>query len=657
MRKVRFIMAIDMTVSNQINSKKAGYSGVQKHTEHDPNINHSNINLDVDRLQFNHYENTAERKQALMDWQEEKFHDFVEEHDKHQRETGHGERQWGSVKAYIEKKNKPTGVLTLGSVESQGKLMKALCPADVLCTKHSPEGYDYTTFDLEVHKDKSGKPMSDTTKYPEEAKRLQKVHDEAEKFYSCVNRALLHATSNNLTVRNPNGDPVRFSNYFYIGRRATNVDEGACHIHYELGACGKTRKGRKLTNSFNNSLIELHHAATGEYASGKQSMKWLRTVWDSYALDCLNKELTTAYKRKEPVVNFERKTEKDGSYITGLSMDQFKNKQQLIDKAKKAQNQAQQSEQKAQEATDAVRDAYEGATGKKAINKDNTPLQTSDMLTGLKHHLNKTKDEIKQKEQQKKDLDDELKNLQDQKKQAVQDASEAQTELENLRNRILQRRRQRIEELEAEINQHNLRWGENKVKPELTNENIEWYEKSVDNWRRNKHKKLSEENKSLTSKNAELTTTNQSLTDTNKALQTTNDYLIQQNDSLTATNQALKTNNEALKDEHKTLTQQVKDLKTKVTTLTKEAERMAESFKYSAGTFVKTHWKELKATFDWYAMKHNEADNYRQHHDPYTAKSVDSDAKMGIINTFDRIQRQATNEYGKDNQHQNNLER
>ena len=62
-------MAIDMTVSNQINSKKSGYSGVQKHTEHDPNINHSNINLDVDRLQFNYYENTAERKQALMDWQ------------------------------------------------------------------------------------------------------------------------------------------------------------------------------------------------------------------------------------------------------------------------------------------------------------------------------------------------------------------------------------------------------------------------------------------------------------------------------------------------------------------------------------------------------------------------------------------------------------
>ena len=49
-------MAIDMTVSNQINSKKSGYSGVQKHTEHDPNINHSNINLDVDRLQFNYYE-------------------------------------------------------------------------------------------------------------------------------------------------------------------------------------------------------------------------------------------------------------------------------------------------------------------------------------------------------------------------------------------------------------------------------------------------------------------------------------------------------------------------------------------------------------------------------------------------------------------------
>ena len=77
-------------------------------------------------------------------------------------------------------------------------------------------------------------------------------------------------------------------------------------------------------------MIELHHAATCEYASGKQSMKWLRTVWDSYALDCLNKELKDTYGLENYPVNFERKTEKDGSYITGLSMDQFKEKQQLI---------------------------------------------------------------------------------------------------------------------------------------------------------------------------------------------------------------------------------------------------------------------------------------------------------------------------------------
>lgn len=666
-------MTVNMTVSNQINSKKAGYSGVQKHTEHDPNINHSNKNLDVDRLQFNYYENTLARKTALEDWQEEKFHDFVEDHDKHQRDTGHGERQWGSVKDYIKRKNKPTGVLTLGSVESQGELMKAVCPADVLCKKHSPEGYDYTTFDLEVHKDENGNPMTDAKKYPDEAKRLQKVNAEAKKFYGCINRALLAATENNLGITNKAGKRIPMNDYIYIGRRATNVDEGAGHIHYEIGACGRTRKGRKLTNSFNNALIEFHHAVTGEYASGTESMKWLRSCWDVYALNTLNDELKKSYGIDKAPVAFERKTEKDGSYITGLSMNQFKNKQRLIDKAKKAQNQAKESKKIAddnlniaQQAQNALRTSYEGATGKKAVHKDKTPMEPQEMLRGLQRHLKKTQDEIKKENDQKADLENQLKNLKDKQAEVEEAIANAQQSLETLRTRLLQRRRQRIEELKKEINDNHLSW--NGKQPNITDDNVGKFEKSVTDWHHRNNKALNDKKKDLTEQNESLTKTNHQLAINNQDLKAQNDTLTQQNDdltnqntNLTTENNTLQSQNQGLRKEHTTLSKKVAHLKNQVKTLTEEAAKASEAFKYQAGTFVKTHWKELKSVFLWSYDKHKSAEANRQaamrpgkENLRYTAQAEDSEAKMGIINTFDRIQRQAMKELGKGQQQTKN---
>ena len=122
-------MSIKCTVTNDLQAKdKNGYSGIQKHVEHDQNINHSNKDIVFNETQFNVYDESTTTRQAIDDWNEQHFHDYVEEHDKHQREKGHAERQYGSVKNYLKRKKKATAVLTIGNMEVQSKLMQQFCP-------------------------------------------------------------------------------------------------------------------------------------------------------------------------------------------------------------------------------------------------------------------------------------------------------------------------------------------------------------------------------------------------------------------------------------------------------------------------------------------------------------------------------------------------
>ncbi|CUR41255.1 hypothetical protein LRLP16767_LR202_01317 [Limosilactobacillus reuteri] len=53
-----------------------------------------------------------------------------------------------------------------------------------------------------------------------------------------------------------------------------HVDEaGAPHIHYELYATGKTKKGRP-TVSLNQTLVKYAERATGSHMSGREALKW-----------------------------------------------------------------------------------------------------------------------------------------------------------------------------------------------------------------------------------------------------------------------------------------------------------------------------------------------------------------------------------------------
>ena len=117
-------MAIECTVTTNLQSTSKGFSGVQKHVEHDDKINHSNKDIHFDETKFNLYSDNTQVDKEVDEWNEMKFGDFILEHDKSQREKGHSERQYGSVKNYLSKKKKATGVLTLGNMEIQNQLMK-----------------------------------------------------------------------------------------------------------------------------------------------------------------------------------------------------------------------------------------------------------------------------------------------------------------------------------------------------------------------------------------------------------------------------------------------------------------------------------------------------------------------------------------------------
>ena len=66
-----------------------GYSGMQKHVEHDSSINHSNKDIVFDETQFNIYGESQKIRYDLTLCNQEHFLEYVDEHDQHQRENNH----------------------------------------------------------------------------------------------------------------------------------------------------------------------------------------------------------------------------------------------------------------------------------------------------------------------------------------------------------------------------------------------------------------------------------------------------------------------------------------------------------------------------------------------------------------------------------------
>ncbi len=538
-------MAIKCTVTTDLQAKdKNGYSGIQKHVEHDEKINHANQDIVFSETQFNQYDESPKTRAAIDQWNNEHFKDYVEEHDKHQREKGHAERQYGSVKNYLKRKKKATAVLTIGNMEVQSKLMQQFCPKTSYQEEKLPDGTTHLVFKL---KDQSSQPIPDNIAI-------------AKQFYGCFNRALIKATNNNVGWTLKDKSRVNVGDYLHRGRYATNNDEmGISHIHYELATFGMTRGGKKraahVTNSLNQALVSLHHAVTGKYCSGRDATKWFRANMDQYALKCLETELHKTYKvpQDKKILDFERKTKEDKAVQTGLSMEQLKAQHQEIADHQKAvqslQSQAdnltnQKNDVQSQVATvtQHLKNIYEATTGHQAVDKDGDDLSLLEMANDI---IRAARSSQKDKQQAEKDADaaqEKQTAAENQQKQLEQQLTQQQQQLQTLQNQISdaeeqikQRKLQRIKAAQKEIDQNDLL--DNNDQPiTVTEANVTQMEQELDSWRQEERDNwetdkqdyqdeldnLNQEITTARTTKTELSTTNQQLTTQNQQLQNEN---------------------------------------------------------------------------------------------------------------------------------------
>ena len=544
-------MSIKCTVTTDLQAKdKNGYSGIQKHVEHDKKINHTNQDIVFSETQFNQYDKSPKTRAAIDQWNNEHFKDYVEEHDKHQREKGHAERQYGSVKNYLKRKKKATAVLTIGNMEVQSKLMQQFCPKTSYQEEKLPDGTTHLVFKL---KDQNNQPIPDNIAV-------------AKQFYGCFNRALIKATNNNVGWTLKDKSRVNVGDYLHRGRYATNNDEmGISHIHYEVATFGMTRGGKKraahVTNSLNQALVSLHHAVTGKYCSGRDATKWFRANMDQFALKCLEDELHKTYKvpQNKKILDFERKTKEDKAVQTGLSMEQLKAQHQEIADHQKAvqslQSQAdnltnQKNDVQSQVATvtQNLKSIYEAATGHQAVDKDGNDLSPLEMAKGITRANRAAQDDKEKAEQAKATADQERQKAEQQKAQQEQQLATQrqqlkvlQDQLDEANNQLKRRKQQRIKNAQKEIAQNELTDGNNQP-INVTEDNVAQIEQEIDNWRQDQQAEWTQDK---TDAQNELEQINQQLLkahSTKANLESTNQELTKQNTQLQHNQQIMKNN-------------------------------------------------------------------------------------------------------------------
>lgn len=296
-----------MKVTSTINFSKSvnGWSGIKKHVEHDPNIEHSNKDILKNLTQYN--VNGRVFSQDEIDQRMENFFgNYVKKHDQNAIKSRHPERVFGSVKKFLKSKKKITVVATVGDMENRNQLIEQLCPKgsyESIDIPSSPDGKTLVITDSKI----------------------------AKKFYGVYERAMTEFVSTNYKMNGTN-----LFNYLVPGAYSVHVDEaGAPHIHYELYATGKTRGGR-VSNSLNQTLVNLYERVTGaENVSGREALKWYRLRFDRQMARLLDQEFKKEYPDKFKGFEFYRKGTKD----VGRSMEQVKNLKNMEDKVQEERDQ------------------------------------------------------------------------------------------------------------------------------------------------------------------------------------------------------------------------------------------------------------------------------------------------------------------------------
>lgn len=297
-------MTMETTASGNFDNKKS-WSGMEKHMEHDPNINHENEYLNTDESKRLRKYNYHKILINYDDFTENAFGAYVKDHDAHMLDKT---RKYGSVKRFLR-------------VDDHGHA-RSIQPALDYMEKLSNK-YDWHDF-----RDKLIKKLQHYKWTSGKKKGQQLTADEAEDVAYKVIAQGLKNYADGFNDRNPN--LKMFEYYVHMD------EEGAPHLHAHVmpfvESQGLTKKGRikKPSFSLNTALATQYHRKR----YNKANLKKFRDQEDNKLIDCMNAELEKKLGIKQ-AFKLIRKTDLDDSLETGLDHSVYKAKQTKIHQLEK----------------------------------------------------------------------------------------------------------------------------------------------------------------------------------------------------------------------------------------------------------------------------------------------------------------------------------
>lgn len=291
------------TASGNFSNKKS-WSGLKKHMEHDPEINHSNSYLNsTESKNLRKYN----RHQVLVNysrWTEQKFGSFVKEHDQKMKDQ---KRKFGSVARFLK-------------VDGSGK-KRTLQPALTYIEKLSNEE-DWKQFKstlekkLQSYKWTSG-PKKGQHLTPSEAR---------ETALNTVSKGF-EVYANGFNKRNPNLHMLEY--YVHMD------EEGTPHLHSQVMPftdMGKTKKGnlKKPSWSLNTALARQYNSPR----KNKENLSKFRQQEDQALIDSMNQTLEKTLGIKQ-AFQLVRKTDSDKALQTGVDHEVYKARAKAIEQQEK----------------------------------------------------------------------------------------------------------------------------------------------------------------------------------------------------------------------------------------------------------------------------------------------------------------------------------
>lgn len=225
---------MDITATNDF--KNQSYSGIKKHVQHDPKLNHSNDDIKPEFTKYN-------RSEILLDYhmmddiKMDMFLDDCLEYNEKQIKSRHKSNFKNNLDEYIQMKTRKKNwdkclVSTFGNKKDQDELLNGLNDDEI-------------------------------------AYVLKKQSHALSEFARDFNRR---------------------NKYLKIERYTTNVDESTPHLHAQVIPLGRTKKG-KASLSLNSALSAEYKYKTGhELKDSRQILSWFRNSEDNILTSFMSKE-------------------------------------------------------------------------------------------------------------------------------------------------------------------------------------------------------------------------------------------------------------------------------------------------------------------------------------------------------------------------------